>query len=210
MPSGTSCKQFSSLCTPGKRAKTLGATNLGRDRSSVKTMMGLLKYVETTLPGILILENVQGIEAADGDEETSVLDDVLARLRLLGYMTWSVMVDAYRCGCPQQRKRVWYGGLLSPRDCIDEDFIVRNAELERDIRAAIGRMSHAAGEPALEEFLLPDDDPRVASLRALNEHPRSGCKNDAWVHVHGRVEQEVASLAQPYLRIDRAASPRLA
>ena len=79
-------------------------------------MMGLLKYVETTLPGILILENVQGIEAADGDEETSVLDDVFARLRLLGYMPWSVIVDAFRCGCPQQRKRVWYGGLLSPRD----------------------------------------------------------------------------------------------
>lgn len=127
---GTSCKQFSSLCAPAKRAKTLGATNLGHDRSSVKTMMGLLKYVETTLPGILILENVQGIQSADDDEGTSVLDDVLARLRLLGYMTWSLMVDAYRCGCPQQRKRVWYGGLLSPRDCTDQDFIVRNAELE--------------------------------------------------------------------------------
>ena len=101
--------------------------------------------------------------------------------------------------------------LLAPRDCIDEDFIVRNAELERDIRAAIGRMphAHAAGEPALEEFLLPDDDPRVASLRAFRVGGR-GCTNDAWVHVHGRAEQEMASLAQPYLRIDRAASPRLA
>ena len=202
---GTSCKQFSALCNPGKRAKTLGATNLGRDRSSVKTMMGLLKYVETTLPGILILENVQGIESADDDEGTSVLDDVLARLRLLGYLTWSVMVDAYRCGSPQQRRRVWYGGLLSPRDCADEDFIARNSELERDISAAIRRMS-AANEPALEEFLLLDDDPRVARLRCESRNrrvPGSGCQNDAWVHVHGRAEQEVASLAQPYLRIDQ-------
>jgi len=215
---GTSCKQFSALCNPGKRAKTLGATDLGlgRDQSSVKTMMGMLKYVETTLPGILILENVQGIESAarqsaDDDEGTSVLDDVLARLRLLGYLTWSVMVDAYRCGSPQQRRRVWYGGLLSPRDCADEDFIARNAELERDISAAIRRMS-AANEPALEEFLLPDDDPRVAGLRdarrcelrknSLGPAPGSGCQSDAWVHVHGRAEQEVASLAQPYLRMD--------
>ena len=197
---GTSCKQFSALCIPGKRAKTLGATNLGRDRSSVKTMMGLLAYVETTLPGILILENVQGIESAGDDEGTSVLDDVLARLRLLGYLTWSMMVDAYRCGSPQQRRRVWYGGLLSQLDCDDENFIARNAELERDIRAAIRRMS-AANEPALAEFLLPDDDPRVAGLRD-NNSSASGCQSDAWVHVHGRVEQEVASIAQPYLRMD--------
>ena len=149
---------------------------------------------------------MQGIEHADDDEETSIIDDVIARLRLLGYLTWSVMVDAYRCGSAQQRRRVWYGGLLPPRDCADEDFIARDAELERDISAAIRRMS-VANEPALEEFLLPDDDPRVAGSRdarrceSLN-NSGSGCQSDAWVHVHGRAEQEVASLAQPYLRMD--------
>ena len=92
--------------------------------------------------------------------------------------------------------------MLSPRDCADEDFIARNRELERDIRDAIRRMS-AANEPALEEFLLPDDDPRVAGLRDVRDARRCesgsgpGCQSDAWVHVHGRAEQEVASLAQP-------------
>jgi len=95
------------ICAPCQPFTTLSKAELSEDRKKKrKKDRGLLgeaaKFVEKFEPDFVLSENVAGIgEKKYGD----VWQAFRKKLRKLGYITGSKVVDAYRFGVPQYRKR---------------------------------------------------------------------------------------------------------
>ncbi|CAK9069202.1 unnamed protein product [Durusdinium trenchii] len=156
---GFSCTSYSMLSKDATKNAT--AMQKAKDDdpeghvASVTTFHACLDVVDTSRPTWAIFENVESIDReVDPDTQTN-LQLCLAALEERGYVARSFLLDALWYGLPQSRRRVYIVCLaVGDREigCSAEDFF-------NSVENLLGKLYMDA--PPADEFLLPDDDPRV-------------------------------------------------
>ena len=101
------------------------------------------KGIEECRPGIVFLENVEGIISSKTHEGESVLHYVLKDLERLGYKATAGVFSASEVGAPHQRKRVFIMGYSSTNGCYKSN---TNKEARRENGGSqSGRMQKSEG-----------------------------------------------------------------
>lgn len=103
---GSSCKDLSKA-NPKKETQKLvfhEATSLG---GSAQTYQGFTSYVKAHSPGIVVYENVDGLEETIGASAQSNLDILMGTMKALGYKGQPLRTDAAAFGLPARRRRLY-------------------------------------------------------------------------------------------------------
>lgn len=106
--------------------------------------------IRSARPDLLMFENVDGIASSKlyGEEETSVLQHVLAAMESMGYLAEAASVSAREIGgLPHNRRRWFIFGALA--DTIDSGGLRRCGDVERFCRET-REIQEEGGEPAQE------------------------------------------------------------
>ena len=166
---GFECDNFSSCST--EKATSHGCI-AGAFGKSGRTCKGVMMYIEAKKPLLVILENVQGIDAGKAIGSTD-LDSVLDCLSWLGYEICHDILDAKDYFIPQSRRRVYIVAVLASVEPIPL-YIQKDGQLERNEMYKNPKWpeelkAFAAGfrvECApVDFFLLLDDNEHVLACR---------------------------------------------
>jgi DNA (cytosine-5)-methyltransferase 1 len=169
-------------------------------RRGVEDKRGLLifdylKAVRDIQPRFMVLENVKGLMSAKGIRSESLLDDVIARIRTMGYTpTWGI-VDAAHYGAAQFRERLI---IIGSRDG-EPVFIPAPTHFQhhqepdyrwRTLGDAIGDLENRAGEsarfsPRVQEIL--NLVPEGGNWRSLPPDVAEEAMGGAWKSGGGKV-----------------------
>ncbi|CAE7041808.1 mspIM [Symbiodinium sp. CCMP2592] len=103
----------------GVSCKDVSRQNPGRDMSkhviaeghsrggTAQTWQGFASYVSIKQPGIVVFENVDGLDDNVGQTAQSNMDVVVQTMKGFGYEAQPMMTDAHEFGCPSKRRRVY-------------------------------------------------------------------------------------------------------
>ncbi|CAE7331255.1 unnamed protein product [Symbiodinium sp. CCMP2592] len=101
----------------GVSCKDVSRQNPGRDMSkhviaeghsrggTAQTWQGFASYVSIKQPGIVVFENVDGLDDNVGQTAQSNMDVVVQTMKGFGYEAQPMMTDAHEFGCPSKRRR---------------------------------------------------------------------------------------------------------
>ena len=103
---GSSCKDFSKA-NPKKETHKLVFQQPSSLGGSAQTYHGFTGYVAARSPGIVLYENVDGLEEQIGASAQSNLDILLATMKSLGYKAQPLRTDAAAFGLPARRRRLY-------------------------------------------------------------------------------------------------------
>ncbi|KAJ3265798.1 hypothetical protein HDU77_003818 [Chytriomyces hyalinus] len=137
---GTSCVDYSSL-----NNKKLGIESGGESGDTFKGMLG---WVETHRPPLVILENVCG----------APWDMVVDKFDGIGYDAAFMRADTKHYYIPHTRTRVYLIALSR------DDNLEYSSDLAEKWKSVFKSISRKASTP-LEDYLLPTDDPRIHIAR---------------------------------------------
>ena len=191
---GTVCKQFSAVCHTSQRIRTLGnvsdASGAAAD-SSVATIAGVLRYIRVHLPFLPIFENVVPVSFGGLD---GIARQVLDALDPLGYVTWLVKTTSRDFGNPQDRCRVYFGGILMPWLTTDE----RKRESEK-LTAAVRAKCALCVSSQLDVPMAAYATRLVPKSVGTGKRKRELSRGNSWVNDHH--EHECRMVADGYLGI---------
>ena len=103
---GSSCKDFSKP-SPKKETQKLVFKQDSSLGGSAQTYHGFTSYVAAHLPGLVIYENVDGLEEQIGATAQSNLDILMQAMVELGYRGQPLRTDASSFGLPARRRRLY-------------------------------------------------------------------------------------------------------
>ena len=109
----TSCKDFSRLIS--KRGPVLSSQRGESNGEAAQTFHGMLGYLDSTRPPIVIFENVDTMDdvVGDGDlDKVSNLEIALAEFSSRGYECQVMFAESSMFGVPQKRRRVYIIAVL--------------------------------------------------------------------------------------------------
>ena len=159
---GTSCVDFSALNHNKKRLREGG--------QSGRTFHGMLQWVESAKPGMVLLENVCG---APWDEMCGALEEI-------GYNVEKTELDSKRFGLPQTRIRGYALALLGRSSA--------------DWPSTVHRLGLAYDPPPLSNYLSSSLSSAVVTAKAALTSKRVGSvQPSAWVRCEHRHKQARAS-----------------
>lgn len=159
---GTSCVDFSNLNNSQKELDEKG--------ESGQTFRGMLDWVKKAQPPFVILENVSG----------APFDQMVALMESCGYYSTFLRVDSKKYYIPQTRQRGYVVAIKKGKNissAVVSSWKTQVKALERE----------ASG--ALDDFMLPGDDPAVLKGRAslVANGSAGGSKNKTeWVKCESR------------------------
>lgn len=107
----------------------------------------ILRIAEQSQPSVLLLENVRNYLAHDGGRTMAATLDLLKRA---GYQAFFKTLNASDYGVPQKRERLFFV-------CFRKDLGVKEFTFPQPTKTDV----------ALEDFLLPADDPRLRKLTVI-------------------------------------------
>lgn len=157
---GTSCVDFSNLNNSQK--------DLDEKGESGQTFRGMLDWVKKAKPAVVILENVSG----------APFDKMVSLMESCGYYSSFVRVDSKKYYIPHTRQRGYVVAVKKGKN-ISSGIAARwKAQVKALEREASG---------ALDEFMLPGDDPAVMKGRAsLVSNGSAGASKTDWVKCESR------------------------
>ena len=168
---GTSCKDMSRANpNPGERSQTVLDKTTSKG-SSAQTFQGLLHYLDTQRPYMILFENVDAMDDAKSGGQSN--NDIFQReMSNRGYEWQSVMVDSHQFGLPCHRRRLYYfliratgNPLISLEDrSLKQVFATFRALLSGCLR---GNMC------ATTALLEPDDPAVLMELQARQDKMKS-------------------------------------
>ena len=103
---GVSCKDVSRQNSRRDR-KGLVFTQKESTGGSAQTWSGFKSFVSQRMPGLVIFENVDGLEDSVGQNTQSNLDLVVSTMAEFGYEAQTFMTDAHEFGLPARRRRLY-------------------------------------------------------------------------------------------------------
>ena len=156
---GVSCKDVSRQNPHRSQTKLVMAEKESRGGTS-QTWGGFVAYVSTRQPGIVVFENVDGLDDNVGPTAQSNLDIVLGQMSRLGYTSQMMSTEAAEFGCPARRRRFY---ILFVKKCY-----CKFGFQDRSLPSAIAMFrsmvaSCARSAPCVSEVLLDSCDPAVAA-----------------------------------------------
>ena len=191
---GTSCKDMSKINVAARQHANAGALVLSGTSSrggSAQTFRGMLAYVDSRSPSIIIFENVDSIDDKMG--ATSNLDILLAEMGNRGYENQVIMSDAAMMGLPARRRRVYVIFLKIAGNPL-LDFSTRSVSAMFTTLRAV--MCSCVRSPCCAtKIFLPPYDPAVKSYlesrREKREKLREAAKKSGPAH-HPWMNQHLA------------------
>ena len=197
---GTSCKQFSVLCSRRKRLRATTMSTPQPESCSVSTLQAFLDIVEHHRPLVILLENVDRLFSLQTHGVT-VIEVILVRLRRFGYIMSANVVQALEHGHAETRSRAWYGGFLSLLDSGSDAFEKRCQRFQMDVERLLAATKFDLSEApyTLEDFLFDEDAPPAifeeedTAAIEQNVTGQRGLASDGWVHDHGNFERALAT-----------------
>ena len=192
---GTSCKDISRANQNKKRDREEATFGLLTSRGgSAQTFRGLVQYIKSTKPAVVVFENVDNLDegSQSGMSNQQILMDELSRL---GYEGQPTICEASRFGCSCRRRRCYiFFVQVAANPTID--LAARDVQAcFKDFRMFLS--SCMRGGPSLEKLLLPSDDPSVlAELRVRqdkqkNAEPASAARAAEWPEQHMQFAQNI-------------------
>ena len=196
---GSSCKDLSKA-NPKKETQKLvfnESTSLG---GSAQTYQGFKAYVTSHSPGMVVYENVDGLEETIGASAQSNLDILMGTMKALGYKGQPLRTDAAAFGLPARRKRlyVWFVRQVNPKFQTQARSLAKSFNMFSSLVASCLR-----SPPCASKLLL--DSTSEAVTEFLNERTRhraaqaSKAQKSSWTDQHIKfAEAEGLRWGQPY------------
>ena len=156
---GVSCKDVSRQNPNRSQTKLVMAEKESRGGTS-QTWHGFVAFVSTCQPGIVVFENVDGVDDNVGAAAQSNMDLVLQQMDDLGYASQPMMTEASEFGCPARRRRL-YICFIKKSFCkfsFQERTMATTKSMFRTMVACCVR-----SPPCVSEVLLDSADPAVAA-----------------------------------------------
>lgn len=159
LAAGFSCKDLSFMNSYRKTLEEMG--------QSGATLRGCFDYVERYRPRLVILENVFAIDRADqhGLKQVNI---VMEGLRARGYAAAYNLCNSCDYYVPQVRHRIWMWGVRlteeqPPPGAVDA-MVAKAIKAGAAVAPRVRQLLRMLEEPSalhFDDFMLPDDDPRV-------------------------------------------------
>lgn len=167
---GFSCKSLSKL----NRWRSTYANCIEQGCGTTgSTFAGVCAFLRKRLPLFLILENV----ASMGKHN---IEEVIARLRDIGYHCTDIVMNARLHGLPMSRQRVYFIGCLVPSKCQQ-----RSEQLKLQRFAEQIEMQLRVDPLPLSKFLLPEEHPLFQSfIQDFTKRPRKLRRTSNWEEKH--------------------------
>ena len=160
---GFSCKNLSKLFSNKKSGIDPKKCFADKTGSSGETLDGLLAYVKSHSPSILVCENVDDLMGKSFEENHKYL---LAEFRSVGYAAHCQEVVSTSYGCPQRRKRTYIVAYKIPPGWSYE------AVMELAVEACALAESLQVPACKLGTFLLPRSDPYLTGELSRRQRHR--------------------------------------
>ena len=151
----TSCKDFSRERSKKTAVILNNATSAGQ---SAQTFHGMLAFLDTHRPTVVLFENVDSIEEDVADY--SNMDIVVSEFASRGYEVQKMICDSFQFGLPQHRRRMVAIAVLivaNPAILFSQNRTVD--DMFRTVRSLIKVCVRSS--PCASQLLLPEDHPHV-------------------------------------------------
>lgn len=172
LAAGFSCKDLSFMNSYRKTLEEMG--------QSGATLRGCFDYVERYRPRLVLLENVYAIDRADqhGLKQVNI---VMEGLRARGYAAAYNLCNSCDYYVPQVRHRIWMWGVRleerQPQPDAVESTVERATAAGLAVAPQVRQLLRMLEEPSalhFDDFMLPDDDPRVQDF--IRQMCAKGCR----------------------------------
>ena len=196
---GTSCKDLSKA-NPKKETQKLVFNQVTSLGGSAQTFQGFTSYVKSHSPGVVVFENVDGLEDQIGASSQSNLDILLQTMKGLGYRAQPVRTDAQAFGLPARRRRLYvlFVREINPKLHTSERSLTRSFDMFNSMVASCLR-----SPPCAKKLLLNCSDQAVWDFLSERQEVRAGQKSQksasSWTEQHMKfAEAEGLRWGQPY------------
>ena len=183
---GTSCKDLSKANPNKAKNKNVLSQTTSRG-GSAQTFRGLLSYVDSQRPPLIVFENVDSLAEDSSSSGVSNMDVLKHEFSVRGYQAQATICEASKFGLPCRRRRlyVFFAQMVSnslvdfQKRGVDDCFAQFRAFLSTCVRDG----------PCLENVLLPADDEAVLSelearQRNSKQEPMSAVGQAEWPEAH--------------------------
>ena len=157
---------------------------------TAQTWRGFYSFVSAKLPGLVIFENVDGLDDAAGPGTRSNLDLALEAMDALGYQAQTMTTEALEFGCPARRRRLYilFIKKVYRKFGFEQRPLTQVFTLFRSLVATCMRSPPCASAVLLD----PLDSAVAAGLQeAQAKKPRAEGSGGAWVEQHLRFSESL-------------------